>query len=97
MSISHDTRKARSNVEGLISAFNEMNQSIRDRTFIDAENNRRGALQDMRTVRNLTYNMRQTGLLAMEGAEEGQLSRLTETGIGTNNNTATPMPTTRRL
>ncbi|GEM_PF-556777 len=82
MSAQRDLEKARENVNGFISAFNEMNKTIRDRTFIDGENNRRGALQNMRSVRNLTINLRQTGIQAMEGAEEGQLARLSEMGIG---------------
>lgn len=81
MTVSRDLTKAKNNIKSLISAFNEMNKTIRDRTFIDSENDRRGALQDMRSIRNLTLNMRQTGLLAMEGAADGELSRLTEIGI----------------
>lgn len=82
MSIQRDLEMARENVNEFISTFNEMNKTIRDRTFIDAENNRQGVLQNMRSVRNLTLNLRQIGLLQMEGAEEGQLSRLSEMGIG---------------
>lgn len=79
--ITENTAKARSNIDGFISAFNEMNRTIRDRTFLDSANNRRGALQDVRVIRNLTLNLRQTGLLSMGNAEEGQLSRLSEIGI----------------
>ena len=82
MSVQRDTEQARSNVDEFVSAFNHMNKTIRDRTFIDAEGDRRGALQNMRSVRNLTLNLRQTGLLPMESAEEGQLARLSEMGIG---------------
>jgi flagellar hook-associated protein 2 len=82
MSAQRDLEKARENVNEFISAFNGINKTIRDRTFIDAENDRRGALQNMRSIRNLTLNLRQTGLQAMEGVEEGQLSRLAEMGIG---------------
>lgn len=82
MSVQRDIEKARSNVNGFISAFNEMNRTIRDRTFIDAEGDRRGALQNMRTIRNLTLNLRMTGLLPMESAGEGELARLSDMGIG---------------
>ncbi len=82
MSVDRDLDDARSNIDGFISAFNEMNKTIRDRTFVDAENDRRGALQNMRSIRNLTLNLRQTGLLPMESAEEGQLARLSDLGIG---------------
>lgn len=86
MTVSRDITKARNNIKSFISSFNEMNQTIRDRTFIDAENNRRGALQDMRSIRNLTLNLRQTGLLSSEAAAEGELSRFAEIGIGFENN-----------
>lgn len=82
MTADRDIGKARANVNAFVAAFNDMNKTIRDRTFLDAENNRRGALQNMRSVRNLTLNLRQIGLQQMGGAEEGQISRLTELGIG---------------
>ncbi|MBP3191972.1 flagellar filament capping protein FliD [Natronogracilivirga saccharolytica] len=85
MTVQRDTDKARSNVDGFISAFNDMNKTIRDKTFVDAEGDKRGELQNMRSIRNLTLNLRQTGLLPMDGAEEGQLSRLSEMGIGFDN------------
>ncbi len=85
MSVQRDTETSRANVDDFVSAFNQMNKTIRDRTFIDAEGDRRGALQDMRSVRNLTVNLRQTGLLPMEGAEEGQIARLSDLGIGFEN------------
>jgi len=82
ISIEADLKEARSNINEFISAYNGMNKTIRDRTFIDAENDRRGALQDMRAVRNLTYTIRQTGMLPIEGLDEGVLSSLSEIGIG---------------
>ena len=81
LSINRDINKAKSNVTGFISAFNEMNKTIRDRTFLDTENNRRGALQDVRAIRNLTISLRQTGLLPIGDAQEGELARLTDIGI----------------
>lgn len=82
MSVQRDTEEARTNINSFINSFNELNKTIRDRSFVDAENDRRGALQNMRSVRNLTINLRQTALLPMEGAEEGELARLSEIGIG---------------
>ncbi|MDG5766713.1 flagellar filament capping protein FliD [Balneolales bacterium ANBcel1] len=81
MSVQRDTEKARSNVNSFVSAFNEMNKTIRDRTFIDAEGDRRGALQNMRGIRNLTLNLRQIGLQSMDGMEPGQVGRLADMGI----------------
>jgi flagellar hook-associated protein 2 len=40
----------------------------------------------MRSIRGLTLNLRQTGLLSMDGAEPGQISRLAEIGISFQNN-----------
>jgi flagellar hook-associated protein 2 len=85
ISVNRDIKKARSNVDGFISAFNNMNKTIRDRTFIDTETNRRGALQDNRSIRNLTLGLRQTGLISMSGVNEGEASRLSEIGISFKN------------
>ena len=85
MSMERNLEKARENIDSFISSFNGMNKTIRDRTFLDAENDRRGALQDMRSIRNLTMNLRQTALLPMENAAPGELARLSEIGIGFKN------------
>jgi flagellar hook-associated protein 2 len=81
MDIQRDVEAARKNIDDFISAFNNVNRTIRDRTFIDAENDRRGALQNMRVVRNLTVNLRQVAILPNENAGEGELSRLLDMGI----------------
>ncbi|REL38645.1 hypothetical protein DYD21_01465 [Rhodohalobacter sp. SW132] len=86
MSVQRDLDEARSNINEFISSFNDMNKKIRDRTFIDGDNNSRGPLRNMRSIRSLTLNLRQTALLPMEGAEPGQLSRLSEMGISFQNN-----------
>ncbi|MDI6401499.1 flagellar filament capping protein FliD [Balneolaceae bacterium ANBcel3] len=80
-----DINKATENINRFITSFNEMNSTIRDHTFIDAENNKRGTLQSDRSIRNLTINLRQMALLSSSGVEEGQISRLTEIGIGFKN------------
>ncbi|MEX0680357.1 MAG: flagellar filament capping protein FliD [Balneolales bacterium] len=82
MTVQQDMETARSNMDDFIKSFNEMNKTIRDRTFVDPENERRGALQNMRSIRNLTLNLRQSALLPMDSAEDGQLSRLSDFGIG---------------
>jgi flagellar hook-associated protein 2 len=82
MGVQRDVDAARDNINEFIDAYNKMNQSIRNRTFVDGNNNSRGPLQSMRSIRNLTINLRQTALLPLEGAEEGQLARLSDIGIG---------------
>lgn len=85
MSISRDVNKAKSNVNSFITAFNNLNKTIRDRTFLDSEKDRRGALQDVRAIRNLTINLRQTGLLPIKDIGDGELARLSEMGISFKN------------
>ncbi len=81
MSISRDVNKAKSNINGFINAYNNLNKTIRDRTFLDTENDRRGALQDVRAIRNLTINLRQTGLSPINDVGEGEIARLSDMGI----------------
>jgi len=81
ISAQRDLEEAKSNVDEFISSFNNMNKTIRQRTFIDGENNSEGPLRRMRSIRNLTVNLRQTALLPMDGADPDQLSRLSEIGI----------------
>ncbi len=85
MSVNRDVNKAKSNINAFISAYNNLNKTIRDRTFLDTENNRRGALQDVRAIRNLTINLRQTGLQPINDVEEGEIARLSEMGISFRN------------
>src|SRR6056297_184854 len=81
ISAQRNLEEAKSNVDEFISSFNDMNKTIRQRTFIDGENNSEGPLRRMRSIRNLTVNLRQTALLPMDGADPDQLSRLSEIGI----------------
>lgn len=85
MSINRDTNKAKANINGFISAYNNLNKTIRDRTFLDTDNDRRGALQDVRAVRNLTINLRQTGLSPITGVGDGEMARLSDMGISFKN------------
>ncbi|MEX0594069.1 MAG: flagellar filament capping protein FliD [Balneolaceae bacterium] len=81
LSADRDLNKVVDNIQQFVDGFNNVNKTIRDRTFIDSDTDRRGALQDMRSVRNFTYMMRQTGLQPMDGAADGELARLSEIGI----------------
>lgn len=86
MSAQRDLDEARSNIDEFMSSFNEMNTKIRQRTFVDGDNNSRGPLRNMRSIRGLTLNLRQTALLPMDGVEPGQIARLSEIGISFQNN-----------
>lgn len=51
MTVSRDIGKSKSNLEDFIKAFNEVNETIRERTFINAETGNKGPLQRYRSVR----------------------------------------------
>lgn len=86
MSAQRDLEAARANIDEFLESFNEMNKKIRERTFVDGDNNSRGPLRGMRSIRNLTLNLRQTALLPTDGVEPGQISRLADIGISFENN-----------
>lgn len=86
ISAQRNLNAARANVNEFIDSFNFMNKKIRDRTFVDGDNNSRGPLREMRSIRNLTLNLRQTALLGTNGAAPGQISRLADIGISFENN-----------
>lgn len=85
MSVQQDTETARDNVQDFIDSFNELNSTIRSNTFIDGESGSRGPLQNMRSIRNLSTNLRQQAMLPMENAGEGELAYLADIGIGFEN------------
>ena len=86
MSAQRDLDSARETVDDFMESFNNMNTIIRERTFLNGESNTRGPLRNFRSIRNLTLDLRQTGLLPTDNAEPGTLSRLTDIGIGFENN-----------
>ncbi len=83
LSVSRNLNRAVRNIEDFISSYNRLNSTIRGQTFIDAdeEGGETGRLQSIRSIRNLTYMLRLTGIQEMEGAGEGELRRLSEIGI----------------
>lgn len=85
ISINKDLEKARENVEGFIEAFNEMNKTIRNQTFLNGETGNRGPLQDIRSIRSFTINLRQMALFDMSSAAAGEIDNLSDMGIGFEN------------
>ncbi|HKL15474.1 MAG TPA: flagellar filament capping protein FliD [Balneolaceae bacterium] len=85
MSAQRDLESARETVDDFMATFNEMNTKIRERTFINSDSNTRGPLRNFRSIRNLTLDLRQTGLLPTDNADPATLSRLTDIGIGFEN------------
>ena len=82
ITIGKDTEKARDNINGFIEKFNKMNKKIRSQTFINAETGNKGPLQGMRSIRNLTIDLRQTALVDMGSAAPGKIDNLADIGIG---------------
>lgn len=81
MTVLQDTEKATSNFNSFMEAFNDLNKTIRSRTFINAETGSKGPLQGIRSIRNLSLNLRQIALLDANPAES-TIRNLTELGVG---------------
>lgn len=81
MSVLQDTEKATSNFNSFMEAFNDLNKTIRSRTFINAETGSKGPLQGIRSIRNLSLNLRQIALIDANPAESNVLN-LSEFGVG---------------
>jgi len=82
ISVEKDLQKARDNIDGFIKAFNDMNSKIRNRTFINGQTGNTGPLQNMRSIRNLTIDLRQMALTNMSSAAPGEIDNLSDIGIG---------------
>lgn len=82
MSVQQDTETARKNVQDFIDSYNELNSTIRTQTFLNGETGNRGPLQTMRSIRNLSTNLRQFAFQPMDNAGEGELAYLADIGIG---------------
>lgn len=82
ISVKKDLQKARDNIDGFIKAFNDMNSKIRNRTFINGQTGNTGPLQNMRSIRNLTIDLRQMALTNMSSAAPGEINNLSDIGIG---------------
>jgi flagellar capping protein FliD len=65
MTVSRDITSSKDNLEDFIKAFNEVNDTIRERTFINAEIDNKGPLQKYRTIRNLSTTLRHIILLTL--------------------------------
>jgi len=82
INVTQDIGKARGNVDDFIKKFNKMNTKIRQQTFLNGQTGNRGPLQGMRSVRDLTINLRQIALTDMGSAASGEFKNLSEIGIG---------------
>ncbi len=85
MTVNRDVNKAKSNVQNFIDKFNNLNTTIRRRTFINPDTGNKGPLQSMRSVRNLTLNLRQSAMLSLGGVAKGEVASLADLGISLKN------------
>jgi len=85
MTISRDTASSKDNLEDFIKAFNDVNETIRERTFINAETGNKGPLQKYRTIRTFSTTLRQNALLNASAITNGNVANFTDLGISFEN------------
>ncbi len=85
MTVSRDIAASKSNLQDFIDAFNEVNETIRERTFINAETGNKGPLQKYRTIRNYSTTLRQTAILNATGITSGNVANFADFGISFEN------------
>lgn len=86
MNIDRDVDKAEENVKSFIEKFNKLNSTINNRTFINPDSGNKGPLQGMRSIRNLSLNLRQIGMLSDSTIPDGEIASLAQLGITFKNN-----------
>ena len=82
LEIERDTTKARSNFDDFVKAYNDLNTDIRNKTFINGETGARGPLRELRSIRDLSSQLRQ---LVIGDATSGTITNLSELGISFDN------------
>lgn len=81
LNIERDIEEARKNIEGFIEKFNGANEIIRNKTFLNADTGDRGVLQEERTVRNLSLNLRTAASLPVDSLSGSSIDSLRNIGI----------------
>ena len=81
LKIERNTEEARKSVDDFVKKFNEANSIIRKKTFIDGETGDRGPLQNERSVRNLSFGLRQAAALPVNSLAGEQINSLASIGI----------------
>ncbi len=82
LEIERDTDKARSNFDDFVKAYNDLNTDIRNKTFINGETGARGPLRELRSIRDLSSQLRQ---LVIGDATSGTITNLSQLGISFDN------------
>ena len=82
LEIERDTTKARSNFDDFVKAYNDLNTDIRNKTFINGKTGTRGPLRELRSIRDLSSQLRQ---LVIGDATSGTITNLSALGISFDN------------
>jgi flagellar hook-associated protein 2 len=86
LNIERDTEEARNNIEEFVEKFNSVNDIIRSKTFLDGDTGAKGILQEERTVRNLSYNLRNAATLTVDSLSGSSIDNLRNIGIELDSN-----------
>lgn len=82
LKLERDTTTARNNFDDFVKAYNDLNSDIRNKTFINGETGARGPLRELRSIRELSSQLRQ---LVIGDATSGTITNLSELGISFDN------------
>ena len=82
LKLERDTTTARKNFDDFVKAYNDLNSDIRSKTFINGETGARGPLRELRSIRELSSQLRQ---LVIGDATSGTITNLSELGISFDN------------
>lgn len=81
LTIDRDISGAKEAVTSFIDKFNEANRKIRSKTFVDGESNSRGPLSNERSIRNLSFDLRQKSTQEVSSLSGSSISTLAGIGI----------------
>lgn len=81
LTVERNTKEARKNIEYFVARFNAANEIIRNKTFLDGDTGSRGILQEERSIRNLSYNLRTATALPVDSLAGASISSLRNIGI----------------
>ncbi len=81
LKITRNLEDARANIDEFIKKFNEANSIIREKTFLNGETGNRGPLQNERSVRNLSFSLRQAASLPIDSLAGNEINTLASIGI----------------
>jgi flagellar hook-associated protein 2 len=84
LELQRDTATARKNFDEFVKKYNDLNSELRSKTFINGETGSRGPLRELRSVRNLSPQLRQIVMGSTTGSES-TITNLVELGISFDN------------